>query len=99
ATPGQIVQFSVTASGTPQLRYQWYYNGEVIEGAEASSLSVGPVLLTHEGNYSVRISNSAGEVLSAEAELTIDDSLFFYDIRVAAGAYSAVVSWKSRVPA
>jgi hypothetical protein len=99
AATGGLVTFVVTASGTQQLRYQWHFNGAAIPGAEESVLSVGPVMLTDAGSYSVRVWNSAGEAWSLPAVLEVEDPGFIYAVRISAGVDGAVVSWRTRDPA
>lgn len=98
-SPGQTATFSVTASGTRELRYQWYFNDEEIAGASASSLTVGPVMAADAGNYHARVENGAGEAVSDPATLTVDDSGFIYGVRISVGATGAVVSWRTGEPA
>jgi hypothetical protein len=93
---GDRASFSVVASGTPQLFYQWFRNGDAIEGANASTLTLGPVLVGDAGAYTVRIRNGAGEATSEAAELTVDDSGFIYDVKVSVGSHSGVISWRTR---
>lgn len=68
---GQSVQFSVVASGSGLLRYQWRFNGSVIPGATAATFSIGSLRLVDAGDYSVTVGNDAGEVLSEVAKLTL----------------------------
>jgi hypothetical protein len=64
--------FSVSATGTAPLNYQWYANGNVITGATASSYSVCPVTAADNGTqYTVRITNDCGSVTSQVATLTV----------------------------
>ncbi|EEF60560.1 beta strand repeat-containing protein [Pedosphaera parvula] len=65
------VTFSVTATGTALMGYQWSFNGSPIPGATASSYTVSKVKKKDTGSYSVVISNVAGSITSANAELTI----------------------------
>jgi hypothetical protein len=64
--------FSVTASGTPQLRYQWRWNGTNISGATNSSLLLSNVPFTAAGSYSVCVTNAFGTALSSDAVLTVN---------------------------
>src|ERR1039457_5887475 len=69
---GQTATFSVAATGTPPLTYQWLFNGtNVISGATTNPFSLANVQSTNGGNYSVIVSNFAGSVTSAAATLTI----------------------------
>ncbi|MGA2174235.1 MAG: immunoglobulin domain-containing protein [Verrucomicrobiota bacterium] len=72
ATYGPAV-FSVTASGSPTLTYQWYTNGAPITGAVSSSYSIATVQLTNAGTYSVTVSSTGapGSATSSGATLTV----------------------------
>jgi hypothetical protein len=68
---GSIVSFSVVATGADPLSYQWYFNStSAIPGATNSVLGLGNILLDQIGGYSVVITNAAGAVTSAVAQLT-----------------------------
>lgn len=66
------VTFSVTASGTAPLRYQWRFNSTNIPGATASFFSRTNVQPNHAGAYSVRVTNVAGILISEDAVLTVN---------------------------
>jgi hypothetical protein len=68
---GDPVQFSVVATGSPTLAYQWEFNGQPIPGATTSILNLGNVAASAAGSYRVRVSNSAGAVLSRFAVVNI----------------------------
>lgn len=64
--------FSVTATGTPPLLYQWYFNRTIpIAGATEGTLDLSHVQLSDAGLYSVAISNQSGSVTSINASLTV----------------------------
>ncbi len=64
------VTFCVTANTfNPPLTYQWRFNGVDIPGATASCLTVTDVQLSHEGQYSVRVTDRIGPVTSQSANL------------------------------
>ena len=65
------VTFTVTASGTVPLSYQWRFNGANIGGATRSSYSITNVQTAHAGIYSVLITNIVGSVTSDNALLTV----------------------------
>lgn len=70
---GATVTFSVGASGSSPLSYQWQRNGVNISGATGASLTLAAVATSDSGaRFRVRVSNSAGSVLSSEATLTVD---------------------------
>lgn len=74
---GQIVAFGGTASfivfqaGTMPLAYQWRLNGTNISGATTSILTLTNVDAGADGNYSVRLTNSAGSLVSSNALLNV----------------------------
>jgi hypothetical protein len=68
---GQNATFSVSASGTAPLAYQWRFHGTNLSGATASSFTRTNVLPEHAGPYSVLVSNVAGSVTSSNALLTV----------------------------
>jgi pectate lyase len=71
-TAGQTATFTVSASGTDPLTYQWYFNtNSLVPGAASSSLEIDNAQATDAGAYSVVITNSAGSVTSAVATLSI----------------------------
>ena len=70
-TQGSSATFTVAASGTTPLAYQWRLNGASISGATASSYTRANVQTTDAGSYSVQVSNSAGSATSANAVLTV----------------------------
>lgn len=69
---GANVTFSVAATGTAPLSYQWRLAGTNLPGATASSLTRTNVQLADAGNYSVEVANSAGSVTSQDAILTVN---------------------------
>ncbi len=72
-TAGQTATFSVVAAGTAPLTYQWQKNGSVISGATAASYTT-PVTTTADSGelFRVVVSNSAGNVTSNSASLTVN---------------------------
>ena len=69
---GQTATFTVTASGTPPLTYQWSGGGTAINGATAPSYSTPPATQAMAGTrYLVRVANAAGAVTSSAATLTV----------------------------
>ena len=72
-TAGQAATFSVLATGTGPLSYQWRMNGTNISGANASSYTTQATTAANSGSmFSVVISNSAGSVTSSNARLTVN---------------------------
>ncbi len=71
---GASATFSVAATGTATLSYQWYKDGTAINGATSSSYTVAAVAAGDAGVYYVSVTNSVGSVTSASAALTINAS-------------------------
>ena len=72
---GQTASFSVSASGTPPLSYQWYLNGAPVGTSSTSSLTIPNAQLANAGAYLVLITNVAGAITSAPANLTVSFTL------------------------
>jgi pectate lyase len=64
--------FSVAATGTPTLAYQWYHNGSLIPGATNPAYNLAHAQAADAGNYQVIVSNAAGPVPSDIAVLTVN---------------------------
>lgn len=69
---GQAATFTVGASGAPPLVYQWQRNNVDIPGAAAASYTIASPQPSDDGaRFRVNVSNSAGNVFSNEATLTV----------------------------
>ncbi len=68
---GYSASFSITASGTAPLSYQWLFNGVNLSGQTTSALTLDNVAATQAGTYSVVVKNGLGSVTSAAARLTV----------------------------
>lgn len=65
--------FSVVATGTAPLGYQWRRNGTLIPGATGASYVLNPTAVGDNGAlFSVDVSNSVTTVTSAAATLTVN---------------------------
>lgn len=63
--------FSVTASGTAPLGFQWRFNGQNISGATNSSLTIASTQPSNVGSYVAVVTNAFGAVASAVATLEV----------------------------
>ena len=71
--PGGTATFSVVASGSEPLSYQWYYNtNTVLTNATDSMLTITDVQAADAGIYSVVVNNLAGSVTSSNAVMTLN---------------------------
>jgi hypothetical protein len=66
--------FTVGASGSAPLSYQWSFDGVPLAGATDSVLTLNNVWPALGGTYSVVVSNSVGGVSSDPALLTVTDA-------------------------
>lgn len=68
---GNPATFSVTATGSAPLSYQWRKGVVNISGATSATYTIPSVTTGDAGTYSVVVSNSAGNVTSNDATLTV----------------------------
>lgn len=69
---GESHTFSVGASGSTPLAYQWRRDGVSISGATSATFTTAAASTSDTGTqYSVHVSNSKGSVTSNEATLTV----------------------------
>jgi len=71
AAPGSSATFSVTASGSASLTYQWKFNGAPIGGATGSSYTITNVQASNGGPYTVTVTDSDGSTTSGAATLYV----------------------------
>ncbi|WP_158792560.1 immunoglobulin domain-containing protein [Granulicella sp. L60] len=72
-TAGQTATFSVTATGTGPLTYQWYQGGVAIGGATSSTYTTPATTGTNSGSiYTVVVTSPGGTVTSTPATLTVN---------------------------
>ncbi len=69
---GSTVTFSVVATGTGPLSYQWRFNEANVPGAASASFVINSVRTADAGSYDVVVSNAAGSVTSSPAHLTVN---------------------------
>lgn len=68
---GSNVTFSVSATGTPPLFFQWLKEGASLPSATNANLTITNTQTANGGIYSVVVSNAAGFVTSSGASLTV----------------------------
>jgi len=71
ASIGGAASFSVTATGSAPLSYQWYLGSTAISGATSSTYSIPSASGANIGNYSVVVTNEGGQATSSTATLTL----------------------------
>jgi len=74
---GGTATFSVTATGSGSLAYQWQFNGAdlangaFISGATTATLTIGNAQLANAGSYRVQVAGAGGVVVSPAAMLVV----------------------------
>jgi len=69
---GGSATFSVMASGSSAVSYQWKFNGSAIPGATGSSYTIASVQSSNAGPYTVTVTDTDGSVTSNAANLYVD---------------------------
>ena len=70
-TNGASVTFSVNATGTPPLNFQWQCNGTNLPGAVSSNLTLTGVTFAQAGIYAAAVTNAVGSTLSDPVVLSV----------------------------
>ena len=75
-TAGQAATFLVAAAGTAPLSYQWKKNSAAISGAISAGYTTPATTTSDTGSqFTITVSNSAGNVTSNAATLMVNASL------------------------
>lgn len=83
ATEFGSATFTVQATGTQPLAYQWFKGTDPLSGQTGSSLALTNLTLSDAGEYSVTVTNSAGADTSDSATLSV--APYNRDISAASG--------------
>ena len=70
---GETVTFSVSATGTAPLSYQWFKDNFAIQGATEPTYTIKGATPNHTGNYTVEVTNRFGGAISEPARLSVTD--------------------------
>ena len=81
---GKSVTLSATATGAKTITYQWFHDGQPINGATQSSLTIAAAAESDAGDYTLKATNSLGSATTSAAILTVLTSPAF-------GGYPAVL--------
>lgn len=71
---GKNASFTVAATGSGTLSYQWRKNGGAIKGANSPAMVVAAAKLTDAGTYTCVVTNTAGSDTTVEAEFGVVDN-------------------------
>jgi hypothetical protein len=83
---GSNAAFTVTATGTAPLAYQWRFNGSTPLPPNTATLTIPRTRLTDAGSYHVIVTNSFGRATSDIAYLSVASPPQFQGIGVQEGA-------------
>jgi len=73
APEGDSVSFRAAADGSRPLAYQWQLNGQDIADATGSTLKLESIESSDAGQYTLTVTNAAGEATSQAATLSVLD--------------------------
>ncbi len=68
---GGSLVLTATPSGLPPFSYQWFKDGEPIDGATGSSLEISNVNASTTGSYTVQVSNAGGTATSPPTTVNV----------------------------
>ncbi len=74
ASEGNSVVLEVDTLGDPPLSYQWFKNDKPIPSSTAPNLALLSVQPSDQGEYTVRVSNTAGAILSEPARVQVQST-------------------------
>jgi hypothetical protein len=69
---GETVTVTVAVTGSEPISYQWLHDAVVVEGANEDAIVLANLSAMDAGEYTVRVTNPAGEVLSDAAVVSVD---------------------------
>lgn len=68
---GKSVSLRIEAAGAAPLAFQWFFNGEKLNGASNNVLTLNPARLSDAGDYFCVVSNAYGMATSRVVSLTV----------------------------
>jgi hypothetical protein len=71
-TPGAKVELVAAVEGDPEIRYQWFFNGNPLDGAMGLVLSLPSLSVDNAGLYEFTAENSVGITRSAPIPVVLD---------------------------
>ena len=95
AVLGTNVSFTVTATGTIPLAYQWTFEGTNLAGATADTLVLTNVQYSQAGGYAVVVTNMAGSITSVVANLTVSSPGI--SLQISFGGQQVAISFVSEL--
>jgi hypothetical protein len=90
-TEGLPVSFTVNASGSAPVTYQWFKGTTAIDGATTNTYSIPSVTQENAGDYSVRVTNPVNSVTSRTAHLVVNADTTGPSVVSVSGAPNTVI--------
>jgi len=81
--------FSVLATGSQTLTYQWFFNNAPITGAITAQYTLSGIQSSNAGNYQVIVANSIGSATSTVATLTVTPAAPYFVTQPVSASVSA----------
>ena len=72
---GKDVEITVEVVGAEPMTFQWFSDGEAIDGSNSSTLFLEDVAMEMSGNYHVKVTNDYGEATSKQTRLAVVNTL------------------------
>jgi hypothetical protein len=72
---GLPVTFTVQATGSAPVTYQWFKGSNPIDGATSATYTISNVAASDAGDYSVKVSNPVNSVTSRVAKLIVNSDI------------------------
>lgn len=72
---GAAASFTVAATGSEPMSFQWFRNGTAIAGATMATHALPAAALADAGQFRVQVQNAAGQTTSEEATLTVQPAV------------------------
>src|SRR5438876_45659 len=98
-TAGQTATFTVVATGTAPLSYQWRKSGTAISGATAPTYTTPATTSADSGaQFTVVVTNTAGSVTSNAVTLTVSAAAVAPSITTQPASQTVTAGQRSKVP-
>ena len=74
---GGVATLDARAVSNSAIDYQWYFNGEMLDGETSSVLSIDPANTDNEGTYHVVATSAGGSTASEDSEILVTDKRLY----------------------
>tara|TARA_B100000212_G_scaffold293465_1_gene235750 strand:- start:3287 stop:6193 length:2907 start_codon:yes stop_codon:yes gene_type:complete len=74
---GGVATLDSRAVSNSSIEYQWYFNGDILEGETRSVLSISPANTEDEGTYYVVATSTGGSTASENSEILVTDKRLY----------------------